>query len=168
MSEISDNLKRRIVVELATFKTAAEVRTLLREEQGGDIPIAAISKYDASREYCGSGEALRQLFAETRRQFVTSVADIPIAHIGYRLRQLQDMAQRAKAQGNFKLAGELLEQAAKDHGGLFTNVRHVQGQVQHQQITADEARERVRRFIEAKRRERSLDGELKSEFLCAR
>jgi hypothetical protein len=85
---------------------------------------------------------------------VNALADIPIAQMGYRLRRLQEMALQAERMKNYKLAAEIMEQAAKDHGGLFTNVRQLQGQFQHRHMTVDEARERVRALQEKQRGER--------------
>lgn len=70
----------------------------------------------------------RVLFHETRKRWLESTADVPIANRRYRLEQLQHLYQRAldQGRGNLPLAKELLEHAAKEVGDTFTNRRLIE------------------------------------------
>jgi hypothetical protein len=149
----TDDVKRRIVIELASFKTPAEVRAILQAEYDLTMDRGVIQKYDASKEYCAAGKPLQTLFHETRKEYVETVTNIPVAKPAYRLRKLQAMSDAAERQGNLKLAAELLEQAAKEVGGLYTNVRQIDGRVQHQHLTPDQARRTIEDYLSGKRGE---------------
>ena len=78
-----------------------------------------------------AGKALsaewRAVFEETRKRYVEETAEIGIAQKGFRLRMLEKMFQKAMAMQNIGKAAELLEQAAKEVGGAFTNRRELSG-----------------------------------------
>lgn len=60
-----------------------------------------------------------------RKRFRDDTADIPIANRAFRLRALGRMAERAESVKNLALAAQLLEQAAKETGGTYTNKQQV-------------------------------------------
>jgi len=152
MAKLPEVVKRRIVTELACFRTPPEVRTLLKEEYDLVLSTQDIIRFDATKDYCISGEPLKALFNEIRKDYVEKLADIPIASQAFRLRRLQSMALRAEEKGNAALAAQLIEQAAKEVGGLFTNERKLSGQFQHEVMTPDQARARVQAMIDARRK----------------
>ncbi|MCJ9196458.1 DUF2280 domain-containing protein, partial [Acinetobacter baumannii] len=59
-----------------------------------------------------------ELFEKTRDEFDKGLIDIPIANKYYRLKQYQRQLEKTR---NVKTALKILEQAAKDIGGQFTN-----------------------------------------------
>ena len=63
---------------------------------------------------------LKKLFRETRERYLKETADIAIAHQGFRLRELERMYRNVGR--NAELGAKLLEQAAKEVGGMFSNV----------------------------------------------
>jgi len=67
------------------------------------------------------------LFFATREAFLHDAAAIPIGHRSFRLRGLQRMYEQASERGKAALAAALLEQAAKEVGGIFTNRRELSG-----------------------------------------
>lgn len=69
----------------------------------------------------------KDLFHETREKFLSETRDIAIANKAYRLRRLQEMADKARRAGNLPLAAEFMEQAAKDVGEYFTNKKILSG-----------------------------------------
>lgn len=144
---LTEEVKRRIVVELARFKTPPEVRTILLQEYEVELRTQDIIRYDATKDYCVVGPALRDLFERSRKEYVAGSADLYIAHQSYRLRRLQQLSMKAEEQGNIRLAAELLEQAAKDFGGAFTNVRQIEGNLAHVHMTPDVARAKLEGFL---------------------
>jgi hypothetical protein len=73
----------------------------------------------------GLSEGYRELFRVTREQFLEDTATIGISHRVTRLRTLQRLADRAEAQGNIALAAQLVVQAAKEVGDVFTNRQRI-------------------------------------------
>lgn len=145
---IPDDVKRRIVTDLAGFATTGEVRAMLKEEYELEISLKDIIRYDATKTYCCVGEQLRTLFHQTRKEYVEGVADLHIANQAFRLRRLMAMALKAEKLGNLKLAAELYEQAAKDHGGAYTNERRLSGQVDHRhRMTPAQARDKIAEYM---------------------
>ncbi len=90
------------------------------------------------------------LFKEARAKFLADVSSIAIAHQPYRLIQLQKLYAETKSP---LLKSQLLEQAAKEVGGAFTNRRELSGQggapiqVETRVNRQDWAEEQVKRFM---------------------
>jgi hypothetical protein len=64
---------------------------------------------------------LKELFFESRKKATEDLDSIPSYHKAVRLRRLDNMITLAIERGNMPLAAQLLEQAAKESGGAFTN-----------------------------------------------
>jgi len=127
MAALTQQQKVFIVGRLACYYRPSDVRKQLKEELGVDATLQQISFYDpgtaqGNRELSAE---LRQVFQETRDLFLRDVTRIPIANKAVRLRMLDDMA-RDNAR-NPRLVKELIEQAAKEDGGAFTNRRELTG-----------------------------------------
>ena len=97
---------------------------LLRDEYGIECDRRRIGSYDPTRPYYHAGEKWREIFEARRKAFLEEVATVPIANQGYRLQKLRALADKAEKGGNLALAAGLLEQAAKEVGGVLTNHRH--------------------------------------------
>lgn len=128
MAALDVKVKRFIVSSLACWDTPTQVAKSVREEFGIEITRMQVATYDptkaAGREL---SKELKALFAETRAKFKSELDAIPIANQAYRLRSLARMHARAEEQGNAALAAQLLEQAAKETGGAYTNRRQIEG-----------------------------------------
>jgi hypothetical protein len=128
MPKLNEDAKRLIVMELAMFRTPSEVAATLKEEYGLVVERGHIHAYNPEGVH---GPKLAQkwlaLHAATRERFLKEIGAIPIAQQSFRLRKLNDMLISAKARGNVVLAAQLLEQAAKEVGGTFTNRRQLSG-----------------------------------------
>lgn len=124
MAKLAEVHKRFIVQALACWDTPSQVSEAVKEEFGLDIPRTQVAQYDPTK-VAGKGVAKkwRDLFDVTRARFRAEVAEIPIADQAYRLRTLQRAMAKAERQGNVAMVSQLLEQAAKEVGGAFTN-RH--------------------------------------------
>lgn len=66
-----------------------------------------------------------ELFNKTRADFDAGLIDIPIANKHYRLKQYQKQLERNVK--NVVMSLKILEQAAKDVGGQFTNRQEITG-----------------------------------------
>lgn len=124
MAAINDEVKVYIVTALACFDEQKQVIKDVREKFGVTVSQQQVSAYDPSTVSGGRlSKQFKKLFADTREQFLKDTSSIPIANAAVRLRALQRMHKTAEERGNLKMAAELLEQAAKETGGAFTN-RH--------------------------------------------
>lgn len=123
LSELSYPAKVRLVTLLAQFSGPAEAARVVSEEFSVILDRRTAWKYDASKPGCKTGPRLRQLFAAVRNRWLEDVASIGIAHQAHRLRVLDRLAQKLEHDGDYLGAARVLEQAAKEAGGLYTNVR---------------------------------------------
>jgi len=128
MAKLTEAHKRFIVQALACWDTPTEVAQALKEEFGVEAHRAQIAQYDPTK---ASGKDMaqkwRDLFAVTRERFRAEVAEIPIADQAFRLRSLGKIHARYMERGNLVAAAAILEQAAKEAGGAFTNRREHTG-----------------------------------------
>jgi hypothetical protein len=125
MPKLSEDQKIFIVERLAMYDTPTQVAEAVKEEYGFEIDRQAVNFYNPT---VGPKPAKRwvKLFEEVRERFKKSSAEIPIAQRSFRLRRLNQMALQAEKRGNYKLARELYEQAAKEVGDVFTNRQKVE------------------------------------------
>jgi len=123
----SGDVKARVVQSLACFDSPSVVAKAIKAEFGVDISAQAVEAYDPNK-VAGKklSERYRILFAETRKAFLEDTSQIAVSHRAVRLRALQRMAEKAENQGNMVLAASLLEQAAKEVGGAYTNKRQLE------------------------------------------
>lgn len=128
MAALTPDVKLFIVTQLACFETPAQVRAAVRERFGLDLTPQQLQPYDPTT-VTGQrlSKKLAEVFFQTRERFKTEVADIPIASQAYRLRMLDRLARGAAEKNNAPLVATLLEQAAKEVGGAFTNRRELTG-----------------------------------------
>ena len=122
------HIKRFIVQAVACYDTPSQVVAAVKEEFGVTILRQQVQAYDPTKH---SGRDLakkwRDLFDATRAKFLDDASDIPIARQTYRLRQLQRLHEMAAQRNNPMLAAQLLEQAAKEVGGAYTDKRRIVG-----------------------------------------
>ncbi len=127
MATLTDAAKRFIVQALACYDTPSQVADAVKGEFGVDVHRAQVAQYDPTK---ASGSKLakkwRDLFTDTRDRFRKEVSEIPIADQAFRLRQLHRIMGEAMKRKNVVLAAQILEQAAKETGGMFTNRRQLE------------------------------------------
>ncbi|GFN25478.1 hypothetical protein ADE_11760 [Achromobacter denitrificans] len=128
MAKLTDAHKRFIVQGLACWDTPSQVAEAVRDGFGLDVPRTQVAQYDPTK-VAGKATAKRwvELFWETRKRFTEEQADIAVAQQSYRLRQLGKIYERHMQRGNVVGAAAVLEQAAKESGGMFTNKRELSG-----------------------------------------
>jgi|SRR5436190_6778088 hypothetical protein len=120
--ELSGPVKAFIVQRLARFDPPSQVVKAVKEEFGLDVTRQRVHFYDPTRR---AGRALaadlKTLFFETREKSKQDLDSIPSYHKAVRLQRLDAMINTAIERGNLVLASQLLEQAAKESGGAYTN-----------------------------------------------
>jgi len=127
MPALSPDVKTYIVQQLACFDTPSQVAEAVKAEFGQEVSRQVVEGHDPTKK---AGRKLAQrwvdLFNATRERFRNDTADIPIANKAFRLRALNRMAVRAEGIKNMALAAQLIEQAAKETGGAYTNKQQLE------------------------------------------
>tara|TARA_R110000868_G_scaffold34552_1_gene124761 strand:+ start:295 stop:834 length:540 start_codon:yes stop_codon:yes gene_type:complete len=159
MAKLTEEQKAFLVCGFARWATRADLMRAFEEEFGIQPLRSQLENYNldgwrATRHTEGRKDPMkkwRPLWNETREKFKKDTIAIPIANAAVRLSMLNDMANQAYAKKNFKLAAELIEQAAKEAGGAFTNVREVKGKVEHEHdhhvLTPEEKQAKLMRSL---------------------
>lgn len=126
MAKIPDDVKAFIVTRLACYEPPSRVAAAVKAEFGLDMPRQHVQLYDPEK---GQKPAKKwcDLFDATRKKLLAGVDTTPGAHIGVRVATLWRLCERAEGMGNIPLAASLLEQIAKETGGLYTNRRELTG-----------------------------------------
>lgn len=126
MATLKEPVKIFIVQSLACRDTPQEVADAVKQEFKIEIERQQVAAYDPTKS---RGKDLSkkfvELFHKTRADFDKGLIDIPIANKHYRLKQYQK--QLEKNAKNTVMSLKILEQAAKDCGGQFTNKQEITG-----------------------------------------
>ena len=126
MATLKEPVKIFIVQSLACRDTPQEVAELVKQEFKISIDRVQVAAYDPTK---AAGKNLSkkfvELFTKTRADFDAGLIDIPIANKHYRLKQYQKQLERNSK--NVVMSLKILEQAAKDVGGQFTNRQEITG-----------------------------------------
>lgn len=125
MAALKEPVKIFIVQALACRDTPQEVAELVKQEFGIITDRMQCASYDPTKAAGRNlSKKLRDLFEETRKKFDEGLIDIPIANKHYRMKQYDKLLNKTK---NTVTALKIMEQAAKDSGGLFTNRKEITG-----------------------------------------
>ena len=126
MATLKEPGKIFIVQALACRDTPQEVAEAVKQEFKIELDRRQCASYDPTKP---AGQNLSkkfvQLFEETRKKFDEGLIDIPIANKHFRLKQYQKQLERNAK--NTVMSLKILEQAAKDVGGQFTNRQELTG-----------------------------------------
>ena len=125
MADLTDQQKTEIVLCHARFMTPSDIVVMLREEHGVESDTAQVVRYNPTKACYEGGERWRPIFDARRKAYLEEVSSIPIAHQGFRLNLLNEMTMKAIRDEKPGLAAQLLEQAAKEVGGMLTNQHNV-------------------------------------------
>lgn len=140
-NKLSEEAKTTVVCAVACFDSPSMVVALIKKEFGVSITPQAVEAYDPTKRAGRNlSEKWRSLFEVSRRTFVEDTSAIPISHRATRLRSLGRMAAIAEERGNYALAAQLHEQAAKECGDVYTNRQRITGSLNvstHEQALAD-------------------------------
>lgn len=125
MAALKEPVKIFIVQALACRDTPQEVADLVKQEFGIITDRMQCASYDPTKAAGRNlSKKFRDLFEETRKKFDEGLIDIPIANKHYRMKQYDKLLNKTK---NTVMALRIMEQAAKDSGGLFTNRKEITG-----------------------------------------
>lgn len=128
MAVLKDDVKLAIVQALACFDTPSQVVDHVKQEFGLALSRQQVAGYDPTKPSGKNlSKKLLEVFSHTRERFLADVSTIPISQQSYRLRVLQRNLERADQRGNAAMVTSILEQAAKELGGAFTNRRELTG-----------------------------------------
>lgn len=126
MATLKEPVKIFIVQSLACRDTPQEVADAVKQEFKIEIERQQVAAYDPTKSRGKDlSKKLSDLFHETRKKFDEGLIDIPIANKHYRLKQYQKQLERNSR--NTVMTLKILEQAAKDSGGQFTNRQELTG-----------------------------------------
>lgn len=110
---------------LACYQATTAIIAHFREVHDLDLTHKQIGAYDPTKSYFEAGEKWRDIFEARRKSYLDDVESVPIARQGYRLNILEGLLQQAIRTEKNGLALTILEQAAKEVGGLLTNQREM-------------------------------------------
>lgn len=115
-------VRERIIELLAAGHRHREIANMVNEEYGTHVTSAYVRRQNPM---VSVGERLpdqlHALFHSLRSQHQERIMRMGIAHQPTRMQMLQLMADDAYEKGNIKMAAQLLEQAAREMGGAYTN-----------------------------------------------
>ena len=95
---------------------------------GIDVNPQSVEGYDPTKVAdAGMAKRWRELFAAHREAFVADTNSIGLAHRAVRLRRLEKHHAKAEKQGNTALAVDIVVEAEKICGELYTNKRVLTG-----------------------------------------
>lgn len=126
MAKLTNEQQVFIVTQFACYSKLSQVQEAVEERFGIKPSKTLLNGYDMdgwARE--NHGKKWIPVFDRAREQFHETAATIPIATKAFRLKQLGAMFDTALSAKNLHMAASLLEQAAKESGGSFTNERKV-------------------------------------------
>jgi hypothetical protein len=150
VAELTEDLKTELVLRLARFKRPADIARWLKADHDITIELAQVVAYDPTKATFRVGEKWRVIFDAARDAYLYEVSKVPIAQQGFRLNTLNDMLRDALQAKNRGQALNILEQAAKEVGGLFSNVRvPIPGQTDGNELNAEERREKLAGIIDS-------------------
>jgi hypothetical protein len=118
--ELNNEHKTFVVTCLAQFMTPSEVVAAVKEEFEVEITRQQVRTYNPE-QVSEVGKEWVKLFKAARAQFIKDTSSIAIAHSAFRLRELGEMYREAKKHKLGKSQRAILEQAAKESGGAYTN-----------------------------------------------
>lgn len=127
MAALTTEQKCFIIQANACYDTPTIVVKSFKERFGITITRQQVESYDPTKSIAKNKLAKKwqELFHECRKRFNDEINDIPIANRAYRLRVLDRMASHSELRGNYPLTKDIMEQAAKEVGDIYTNKQKV-------------------------------------------
>jgi len=118
--KLSEDEKFHLLHRLACFASPAEMVKEMHELYGIEMSIPAVLVYDATSSQSRNLSAEhRRYFLEIRQRFIETETDVAIANRTWRLERLMKLLEHTLVKQSPKLALLVLEQAAKERGGLY-------------------------------------------------
>jgi hypothetical protein len=114
-NKLTDEQKIYVVERLAAYDGLTAIARGLKEKFGITISPTGVSHYNPERSL-DLAQRWKDLFAETRKAYIDSTADIGFTNKPARLRRREAMMHKAWAAGQYELANEILDSIAKETG----------------------------------------------------
>lgn len=128
MAKLNDDQKSYLVTRFACFASPSEVIEELKTRWNLAATVEQVVYYNAS---ILSGTKLAQkwkdLFQKMRSAYIADSQNVAIAHQSYRLRRMQQLLDSPSVAKNYVAVLNILEQAAKETGGFYSNKREISG-----------------------------------------
>lgn len=126
MATLNKKQKVFIVRSLAVFNTPQETVLLVKEEFDLEVSRQQVETYDPTKRAGKDlSTELKDEFELTRKDFLDTPQNIPIANLSVRLQRLESQYQK---HGKNRVAAlSILKQAAEDVGGKYTNKTELTG-----------------------------------------
>jgi hypothetical protein len=145
MPVLTNEQKAFIVSAFARFDGVAEVCRSFKEQYGSEITKSHALAYNPGGANYRGAPKWHDLFERERKAFLDNVNSIGISNKTVRIHRLEQLCVIALSRRNVKLAAEIMEQAAKEMGEVFTNRREVKSDVRS--VTATMTTEELRKEI---------------------
>ena len=112
--------KHYIVELLGSHCTPSQVARAFQERFGMEVSPQAVQCYDPTKT-AGAllSREMRKLFARVRQEHQANIENVGVSRTIYRLQALQDGVETYRERENYLAMAALLEQAAKEVGGVF-------------------------------------------------
>lgn len=127
MAALTEEIQTFIVQALARYRKPSLVAKDVKAEFGVTLDRRQVAFYDPERG--GKGKRLapkwRDLYYEERSIYLNGKVAAGIAAQNYRLDYYQRAAEFYEERGNYVLGAAMVEKAAKEVGGAYTNKRTV-------------------------------------------
>lgn len=120
MARLSEEVKLFIVQAFACFQSPKRIARAVKEKFSLDVDPRHVHRYDPE----ANGDVAPkwvEIHGATRESFLAGVGDIPVAHVAYRLSELNRLYEAAVSARNPVLRLQILKQAAEEVGGRYTN-----------------------------------------------
>ncbi|QNY28159.1 DUF2280 domain-containing protein [Acinetobacter seifertii] len=128
MARLNKRVKLYIVRSLAMYETPTETMRGVQEVFGIEVTKQQCEAYDPTKKTGQDlSEEFKTEFYRVRKEMNDNLSSIPIANIAYRLKRLQRFIDHEQFKENPVIVPSLLEQAAKEVGGLYTNRKEITG-----------------------------------------
>ena len=139
--KLTEEQKQYIVCQFAIFKRTWQICHSFRDTYGEEITAAQVSNFDIAKRLKGQRSIAKwvPMFDAARAKFLADVASVPVANATYRIHQLDEMFDIAFKKKNYVAAAKLLEQAAKETGGAYTNQRELSAKIDADVSVSDES-----------------------------
>jgi hypothetical protein len=121
VASLTPTVQSFVVQQLAWYRTPAQVVEDVQQEYGVEVSRSQVQYYHPEKGGRGPKEEWKEQFYDLREAIRKGRVDVAIGQEAWRLQQLMLIYRKLMHMGHYLGAAEILEQAAKDEGGKYTN-----------------------------------------------
>lgn len=120
MAKLKKEHKELIVISLAHNFEPTEVQRMLKDRCDVEVELNQISYYNPDLNSSAQlSKTWRELYHHKKDQYKDEVLSHETAHKAYRIGMLEKAAKEYQKKGNYMAMASMLEQIAKEVGGVF-------------------------------------------------